>query len=144
MEAQPDFRVWPTPSLTNDFLSRLEKSSPTNPSFSEDDTGSSWGHYQFTSGNMTIKSVIRSWDCVGITTIACKLIAAAIKICKVARHICFEQNNHTTSFLADIYLSNLIDELCDVWVGAGGVRFIFIIFIFLLMTISKGYVDNST
>jgi hypothetical protein len=143
MGAQSDFRAGPAPSLTTSFLSRLENSVPTDPSLSEDDTGPSWGHYQFTSGSMTIKSVIRSWDCVGTTTIACKLIAAAVKICKVARHICFEQNINTTSFLADVYLSNLIDELCDVWVGAGGVSFLFIIFIFLLMTISKGYVDNS-
>jgi hypothetical protein len=124
MEAHPNFRVGLTPSLTSDFLSRIENSNPTDPSLSEDDTGSSWGHHQFTGGSMTVKSVIRSWDCVGSTTTACKLIAAAIKTCKVARHICFEQNIHTTSFLADIYLSNLIDELSDVWVKAGGVSFI--------------------
>ena len=142
MEAQADFRAGPTPSLTTSFLSRLENSAPNDPSLSEDDTGPSWGHHQFTSGNMTIKSVIQSWDCVGTTTIARKLIAAAVKICKVARHICFEQNINTTSFLADAYLSNLIDELCDVWVGAGGVS-LFIIFFFLLLTIFKGYVGNS-
>jgi hypothetical protein len=147
MEAQSDFRVLPTPPLTTDFLSRLENSLPTDTSFSEEDTGLSWGHYQFTGGSMTIKSVIRSWDCVGTTTMACKFIAAAVKICKVARHVCFEQNINPTSFLADVYLSNLIDELCDVWVKAGGVSFLFIIFILLLMTglmtISKGYIDNS-
>lgn len=143
MEAQSDFQVRPIPSLTTEFLSRLEKSSPGDPSFSEDDTGPSWGHYQFTCGSITIKSVIRSWDCVGTTTMACKLIAAAVKTCKVARHICFEQNINTTSFLADAYLSNLIDELCDVWVKAGGVSILFIMFIFLLMTFSKGFVDNS-
>ena len=143
MEVHPDFQVLPTPPLTTEFLSRLENSSPTDPSLSEDDTGPSWGHYQFTSGNMTIKSIIRSWDCIGTTKMACKLIAAAVKTCKVARHICFDQNITTTSFLADAYLSNLIDELCNVWVGAGGVSVLFIIFIFLLMTISKGYVDKS-
>lgn len=121
MEAHPDFQVGITPSLTSDFLSRIETSNPTDPSLSEDDTGASWGHRQFTSGNMTIKSVIRSWECVGNTTMACKLIAAAVKTCKVARHICFEQNIHTTSFLADAYLSNLIEELGNVWVKAGGV-----------------------
>jgi hypothetical protein len=123
MEAQPDFQVRPTPSLTTDFLSRLEKTSPVDPGISEDDTGPSWGHYQFTSGSMTIKTVVRSWDCVGMTNMACKLISAAVKICKVARHICFEQNINTTSYLADVYLSNLIDELSDVWVKAGGVSF---------------------
>jgi len=145
MEAQSSFRSGPTPSLTTNFLSRLEKSTPIDPSISEDETGPSWGHYQFTSGNMTIKSVIRSWDCVGTTTFACTLIAATVKICKVARHICFDQNINTTSFLADAYLSNLIDELCDVWVKAGGVSAPLFTFIFLLMTMStgKGFVDNS-
>ena len=119
MEAQSDFRSGPTPSLTASFFSRLEKSTPTDPSISEDEMGPSWGHYQFTSGNMTVKSVIRSWDCVGTTTIARKLIATAVKICKVARHICFEKNIRTTSYLADAYLSNLIDELSDAWVEAG-------------------------
>lgn len=133
MEAQSNFRAGPTPSSTNDFLSRLEMSSPTDPGLSEDDKGSSWGHYQFTSGNMSIKSVIRSWDCVGSTSMACKLIAAAIKICKVARHICFDQGINTSSFLADAYLSNLIDELCHVWVAVGGVRLLIIQFIFLLI-----------
>jgi hypothetical protein len=130
MEAHPDFRAGPTPSLTTSFLSRLENTVHTDPSLSEDDTGLSWGHYQFASGSMTIKSVIRSWDCIGTTTIACKLISAAIKICKVARHICFEQNINATSFLADGYLSNLIDELCDVWVRAGGVSLLFLYFFF--------------
>ena len=128
MEAQADFRSGPTPSLTTSFLSRLEKSTPTDPSISEDETGQSWGHYQFTSGNMNVKSVIRSWDCVGTTAIARKLIAAAVKICKVARHICFEKSIKTTSYLADAYLSNLIDELSDVWVEAGA-SFFFCFFI---------------
>lgn len=78
---------------------------------------------------MTIKSVIRSWDCVGTTTIACKLIAAGIKTCRVARHICFEQNINTLSYLADVYLSNLIDQLADVWAETG-VSFFFQYFIF--------------
>lgn len=123
MEAHPDFQVGTTPPLTVNFLSRIQDSNPTDPSLSEDDTGPSWGHHQFTSGTMTIKSVIRSWDDIGSTTMACKLIAAAVKTCKVARHICFEQKINTSSFLADAYLSNLIDELCDVWVKAGGVSF---------------------
>lgn len=129
MEAQANFRPGPTPSLTTTFLSRLENSTPTDPGLSEDDNGASWGHYQYTGGSMTIKSVIRSWDCVGTTTIACKLIAAGIKTCRVARHICFEQNINTLSYLADVYLSNLIDQLADVWAETG-VSFFFQYFIF--------------
>ena len=135
IEAQPGIGVGITPAVTINFLSRIENADPTDPNLSEDNTGSSWGHYQFTSGSMTITSVIRSWDCVGSATMACKLIAAAVKTCKVARHTCFEQNLHTNSFLADVYLSNLIDELCDVWVKAGGVSLI-IMFVFTAILIT--------
>jgi hypothetical protein len=121
MEAHPDFGAGTTPILMSTFLSRIENSDPADPILSEDDTGSSWGDYQFTSGSMRIKSVIQSWECVGSTATACKFIAAALKTCKVARQICFEQKINATSFLADTYLSNLIDELYDVWVKAGGV-----------------------
>jgi hypothetical protein len=121
MEAHPNFGPGPTPTLTSDFLARIENADPADPNLSEDDTGSCWGHYQFTSGSMRITSVIQSCDSVRSTAVACKLIAAAIKTCKVARHICFERGINTTSFLADAYLSNLIDELCGVWVKAGGV-----------------------
>jgi hypothetical protein len=132
MEAQSNFRAGPTPSLTTKFLSRLENSNPNDPGLSEDDTGASWGHYQYTSGSMTINSVIRSWDCVGTTTIACKLIAAAIKTCRVARHICFEKNVNTTSYLADVYLSKLIEQLYDVWPGVdtGVIFFLYFLFYF--------------
>jgi hypothetical protein len=121
MEVHPDFGAGTMPILTSTFLSRIENLDPADPNLSEDDTRSSWGHYQFTSRSMRIKSVIQSWECVGSTAIACKLIAAALKTCKVAHHICFEQKINATSFLADAYLSNLIDELYDMWVKAGGI-----------------------
>ena len=146
MEAQSNLRAGPTPSLTTNFLSRLEISTPTDPGLSEDDMGPSWGHYQYTSGSMTINSVIRSWDCIGTTTMACKLIAAAIKTCRVARHVCFEQNINTSSYLADVYLSRLIDRLSDVWAETGVSFFFFIfifIFIFLLMTVPNKLTTQS-
>jgi len=121
MEVHPNFGAGTTPTLTSNFLSRIENSDPADPNLSEDDTGPSWGHYQFASRSMKIKSVIQSWECIGSTVIACKLIAATIKTCKVARHICYKQNITATSFLADAYLSNLVNELWDVWVKAGGV-----------------------
>jgi hypothetical protein len=53
---------------------------------------------------------------------ACNLIAAALKTCKVARHLCFEHNITTTSYLSDIYLENVVSKLWDLWKSAGGVR----------------------
>lgn len=121
MEAHPDFGAGATPSQTLTFLSRIEDANPHSADLSEDDNGPSWGHHQFTSGNMTIKSVIQSWESLGSTTIACKLIAAAIKTSKAARQVCSEQGIQTNSYLADAYLSNLVDEIYDVWIKAGGV-----------------------
>ncbi|KAF8223605.1 hypothetical protein L208DRAFT_1316095 [Tricholoma matsutake] len=54
MEETPDFKNGPTPHLTATFLSRIENANPNSPDISEDDSGSSWGHLQFTSGNMSI------------------------------------------------------------------------------------------
>jgi hypothetical protein len=121
MEANPNFRAGTTPILTTNFLSRIESASPSAPDLSEDDTGISWGHHQFTSGSMTIKSILTSWESVGSTVMARKLIAAGIKTCKVACHICFDNSITTSSYLADAYLSNMVDQLWDVWTAAGGV-----------------------
>jgi hypothetical protein len=137
MEVHPNFGAGTMPILMCDFLSRIKNSDPADPNLSEDNTRSSWGHYQFTSGSMRIKSVIQSWECVGSTAIACKLIAAAIKTCKVARHICFKQNINTTSFLADDYLLILINELCDMWVKAGGVSSTIIFATILINMVTK-------
>jgi hypothetical protein len=74
MEANSSFRTGATLILTTNFLSRIENASPTASDLSEDDTGASWGHHQFTSRTMTIKSVLTFWKSVRSTAIACKLI----------------------------------------------------------------------
>jgi hypothetical protein len=124
MEANSSFRAGATPILMTDFLSRIESASPAAPDLSEDDTGASWGHHQFTSGTMTIKSVLTSWESVRSTAMACKLIAAGIKTCKVTRHICFNNGISTSSYLADAYLSNMVDQPWDLWIAAGRVSLI--------------------
>jgi hypothetical protein len=121
MEANPNFRAGTMLILTTNFLSRIKNASPAAPDFSEDDTGISWGHHQFTSGSTTTKSVFTSWESVRSTVIACKLITTRIKTCKVACHICFNNGIITSSYLADAYLSNMVDQLWDVWTTAGGV-----------------------
>jgi hypothetical protein len=92
------------------FLERIESADPDSPDFSEDDQNQSWGHWQFTSGNMTCSTVLTSWDHIGITT-ARRLIAAAVKTCKVARHICFERGINSSSYLSDAYLENVVELL---------------------------------
>jgi hypothetical protein len=124
MEANPDFKRGVTPILTTDFLSRIENADPNAPDTSEDNSGPGWGHHQFTSGNMTITTVLKSWDCVGSTEIACKLIAVTIKTCQVARHLCFEKGLNPNSYLSDVYLQNLVEVLWTIWNNAGGVSLI--------------------
>jgi hypothetical protein len=84
MEEDVAFKHRPTPMLTMDFLLRIENADPYVADLSEDDSGLSWGHSQFTSGNMTLTSVLQSWESIGSTEMACRLIAASIKTCKVA------------------------------------------------------------
>lgn len=92
------------------FLERIESADPNSPELSEDDLGQCWGHWQFASGGMTCTTVLTSWDTIGTTT-ARRLIAAAIKTCKVARYICDERNITPLSYLSDSYLQNLVDLL---------------------------------
>jgi hypothetical protein len=57
MEANVTFKCGPTPTLTTDFISRVENANPYVPDLSEDNSGPSWGHSQFTGGNMTLTTV---------------------------------------------------------------------------------------
>jgi hypothetical protein len=103
------------------FLDRIEHADPNAPDLSEDDDNTSWGHHQFTAGSLTCRTVLTSWDCIGNIAVACKLIAAAIKTCKVARHLCFSRNIKASNFLSDIYLSSIVELLWGSWKDAGGV-----------------------
>jgi hypothetical protein len=91
-------------------LHQIENADPNNPEFDEDNINGSWGHRQFTSGGMRISTVLRSWDQIG-SMAACKLIAAALKTCKVARFMCSERNISATSYLADVYLKETVEAL---------------------------------
>lgn len=100
------------------FLDRIEQTDPSSPEISEDNTNESWGHYQYTASSLTCRTVLTSWASIGNTGIACRLIAGAIRICKVARHLCFSRNIEPTSYLSDIYLANIIELLWDLWTKA--------------------------
>ncbi|KAF9521404.1 hypothetical protein CPB83DRAFT_900768 [Crepidotus variabilis] len=100
-------------------IDRIEAADPNSPSLEEDDTNASWGHRQFTAGNITWRTALTSWAAVGSNSVACELIGSAIKTCRVARLLCFHRRETASSFLADCYLENIIDKLWELWNDAG-------------------------
>ena len=121
MANNPDFGGGiPSDDLTS-FVRRIDTANPNSMEFSEDDTNASWGHSQFTAGSLTLSSVLTSWKDVGNCAVACQLIAAAIKTCKVARHLCYKRNIVVGAYLSDIYLEQVLDALWNIWKDAGGV-----------------------
>jgi len=65
------------------FIEQIENADPNAEDLSIDDTNEGWGHCQFTASNLTFSSVLVSWDDLGGVGIACQLIVAVIKTCKV-------------------------------------------------------------
>ncbi len=122
MESSPGFKVGKPSDDFVAFLARIKNADPNDVNLSEDDLDASWGHYQFTAGCLTCTTVLTSWDIVGGCSHACDLIAAALKTCKVARHLCFEHKIDVMSYLSDIYLENVVSKLWDLWKSVGGVR----------------------
>jgi len=102
------------------FLDRIERADPNSPDISEDDTNESWGHYQYTAAGLTYTAVLTSWESIGNIDTACRLIAAAIKTCKVARHLCFAQHLSPTSYLSEIYMNNIVELLLQLWSATDG------------------------
>jgi hypothetical protein len=103
------------------FLERLENADPNAPDLSDDDSNAGWGHYQYTAGGLTISTMLVSLKSIGSSEMALKLLAAALKTCKVARHVCFERNLDPSSFISDTYLQILVEKVWDLWTEAGGV-----------------------
>ncbi|GBE83672.1 hypothetical protein SCP_0507270 [Sparassis crispa] len=101
------------------FIERIENADPNSPDLSEDDLGTAWGHYQFTAGSMTSSSTLVSWDGIG-SEAARRLIAASIKTCKVARHVCFVSGIKMNAYLSDAYLETTVEILWRLWKAAGG------------------------
>jgi hypothetical protein len=121
MQANASFNSGEPSSDVAAFLDRIERADPNSAELSEDNTNQCWGHYHFTAGSLTCTTVLTSWRNIGNTNVACKLIAAAIKTAKVARHLCFSGNIQSISYLSDVYLSTVIDLLWSSWKNAGGV-----------------------
>lgn len=121
MEAAPTFGTRIPSDDVAAFVARIDTANPNSVDISEDDNNASWGHIQFTAGNLTCSSVLTSWESVGGCATACKLLAVALKTCKIARHICFERNIISDMYLSDIYLENVVETLWRLWKEAGGV-----------------------
>lgn len=109
MEVSPDYKRADPSEEMMVFLSRLEETDPN------DNKGVSWGHYQYTGGGMTCRSVMTSWVAVGNTDVARRLIAAAIRITKVARYVCERQNINAGAYTSDMYLEIVIEHLWMIW-----------------------------
>lgn len=106
----------PSPAIIS-FLSRIQDADPNVPDLGEENSNSNWGHYAFGGGDRSNNwlTTLDRWESLGNPELVCKLIAAAVKTCKVARHICMERGiKLDTSFLSDIYLDKLIDQLIEI------------------------------
>ncbi|GBE78330.1 hypothetical protein SCP_0112150 [Sparassis crispa] len=119
MKLTPVFDIGSPTSEVITFIERIENADPNSPDLSEDDLGTAWGHYQFTAGSMTSSSTLVSWDGIG-SEAARRLIAASIKTCKVARHVCFVSGIKTNAYLSDAYLETTVEILWRLWKAAGG------------------------
>ncbi|KAF8870850.1 hypothetical protein BD779DRAFT_1454814, partial [Infundibulicybe gibba] len=121
MMLHPDFESGQPSDDVAALLTRIENADPNSSEYSEDETGANWGHHQFTAGGLTCHSALLSWRSVGNVEMACRLIAAAIKTYRVARHICFKRGTTEGSYLSRAYLQNLVERLWEIWKDAGGV-----------------------
>ena len=121
MMALPNFKSSTPLNNIATFLNHIETADPNSHEIDKDDSNESWGHWQFTTGSLTTTNVIRDWASVGGVDMACKLLAVTIQMCKVAHHICFEQNITPGGFLSDVYLNNMVEWLYESWTVAGGV-----------------------
>jgi hypothetical protein len=113
LEANPSLSQPPSPDA-QDFLSRLNDTDPNADSFDptdDDNNNIGWGHYQYTAGGKNIAVSLALWESIGSIEFAQRLLAAAVRTCKVARFLCESRKRTATSFLADAYLSNLVDHI---------------------------------
>jgi hypothetical protein len=100
------------------LLNQLNTADPDALDDEDDDSNKNWGHAQFTVGTLTIRLALVDWEAVGSTSTAFKLIAAAIRTCKVARAMCAARGRAATAYLADNYLEQLFEQLQCCWKGA--------------------------
>jgi hypothetical protein len=126
MNMQSSFKQGKCSSNVATLLERVQFADPMSPDIDEDNQGESWGHYQFTAGNISPTSMLTTWQDIGSIATAFKLVAGALKICQDVREMCKKAGTPKTSVLGDIYLKQILERLKECWVSAGGVRIDFI------------------
>ena len=108
------------PSTTVRFIERIENANPNVSGINEDNTNANWGHWQFTAGNLTLRSVLKTWSDIGDVTTGYRLLAASLKTCLVARHLCFTNKiSVQSSYLSDCYFRELVDILWNILGSVG-------------------------
>jgi hypothetical protein len=133
LNTEPSFKQGEPSHNLLALLERVQSADPNSLDIDEDNMGESWGHYQFTGGNLNLASSLTTWQDVGSIAIAFKLVAAALKTCQEARLICANAGvTLTKGFLSDVYLEKTLNALKTCWVGAGGVRDMYSFFLSLI------------
>jgi hypothetical protein len=122
MNALPSFKQGETSEKVMTLLERVQFADPGSLEIDEDNKGLSWGHYQFTAGNITLLSSLITWQDVGGVATAFKLVAAALKTCQEVQLMYANAGiPKTQGFLSNVYLKEMLRLLETCWVGAGGV-----------------------
>jgi hypothetical protein len=100
----------------------------------EDNACHSWGHYQFTVGDLNLSSCLTTWQDIGSIDTAFKLVAVALKTCQEACMMCTRAKvPKTNRFLSDTYLKKMLEHLENCWVDTGGVCICFFSLLLLLI-----------
>ncbi|KDQ48992.1 hypothetical protein JAAARDRAFT_144101, partial [Jaapia argillacea MUCL 33604] len=117
IQRAPDFATGlPSPEFTT-LVECIEQADPNIPGISKDETNAGWGHQQFKGW----KSALPSWNSVGSPLNAQRLVAAIVKTCQVARHLCQHRDITGVLYLGDMYLMNVTEHLWELWKASGGV-----------------------
>lgn len=74
----------------------------------EDNTYASWGHNHFRNG---IGFNGLTWEQIANKRTAYRILAAMIKVSRVARHLCREHGVSFNSILANVYLEVIVKSL---------------------------------
>ncbi|KAJ2925676.1 hypothetical protein H1R20_g11417, partial [Candolleomyces eurysporus] len=101
--------------VVRQLLTRLQGADPNDPSLSPDNNNSNFGHWHFTAGSITISTALDRWESVGSVAFACQLIAAALRIVKIARHVCFNRNVARDNLISEVYIGILFEKLWKIW-----------------------------
>lgn len=122
MAKDPHFRPSSPSPEAAEYLARIASASPDSPDLEEDDTGTSWGHYQFQGNPFTIKTTLTSWDAIGSVEFALKFLAESVRTYRVALYLCEKAGLATDNLLSACYVHELVETIGSAWSRAHEVR----------------------